>query len=201
MIQRSLIISAITVAGIFVGISSVMAADDNNTAYPQINYGTGAKAEQLKRGEYLVKMGDCIACHTEKNGQPFAGGLAFNTPFGILYSPNITGDKETGIGNWSEAQFFKAVREGISPKKEYYYPAFPFIYYNKITDQDLRDIKAYLDAIPAVSKGTLPKSYDVSIQLAIFAIRMAYTFFQFQENGSLSIWIRPRLLRGIEVRT
>ena len=123
--------------------------------YPKINYGSGAKAAQLKRGEYLVRMGDCIACHSVKESKPFAGGLAFDTPFGTLYSPNITPDKTNGIGSWTTEQFNTAVREGIRPDGQYLFPAFPFPYYNKLSDAELADIRAYLNAVPAVNKKTL----------------------------------------------
>src|SRR5262249_1282171 len=115
--------------------------------YPSINKNAKDYSE-IQRGEYLVKAGDCIACHTNtvEKGPAFAGGLAMQTPFGIIYSPNITPDKETGIGNWTDAQFIKAMRQGISPHNTYYYPAFPFYYFNKVPDQDLKAIKAYLDA-------------------------------------------------------
>ncbi len=117
--------------------------------YPAVHYGKGEKAKQIQRGEYLVKSGDCIACHTEKNGTSFAGGFAINTPFGKIFGPNITSSKRYGIGAWSDAQFIKAMREGINPDGKYLYPAFPYLFFNRLTDQDLIDIKAYLNAIPA----------------------------------------------------
>lgn len=119
--------------------------------YPPVNI-KGKNVELIKRGEYLVKAGDCVACHTNtpEKGIPFAGGLPMQTPFGTLYSPNITPDKETGIGNWTEAQFITAMREGISPKRQHYYPAFPYLYFNKVTTEDLIAIKAYLDSTPPV---------------------------------------------------
>lgn len=111
--------------------------------------------EQIRRGEYLTKAGDCIACHTNtpQAGAPaFAGGLPMETPFGTLYSPNITPDNETGIGLWTNAQFIKAMREGISPKGHHYYPAFPYLYFNKVTTEDLLAIKAYLASIPPINQ-------------------------------------------------
>jgi len=105
---------------------------DNYPAYPRMIFRTGPKAESMQRGEYLVKLGDCIGCHTtHSGGKPFAGGLPIKTPFGIIYSPNITPDKKTGIGGWTTAQFIKAMRKGISPKGKYYFPAFPYPYHNK----------------------------------------------------------------------
>ena len=125
--------------------------DGDYPVYPTIDFGTGAKAEQLRRGEYLTKSGDCIACHTApKGGKSFAGGFPVDTPFGRIYAPNITSDKETGIGTWTDDQFIKAMHDGVSPKGDYYYPAFPYIYFNKVSVKDLKDIRAYLDAIPAI---------------------------------------------------
>lgn len=152
--------------------------------YPTMNYGSGEKAEQLKRGEYLVKMGDCIACHTEPGGQPFAGGLAFDTPFGTLYSPNITPDEENGIGTWTDAQFFKAVREGIAPDGQYFYPAFPFPYYNKLSDQDLVDIKAYLNAIPPVKKPNRANDMMFPFNWRFLQLGWRMLFFEFQKTGA-----------------
>lgn len=108
--------------------------------------------EEIKRGEYLTKAGDCIACHTNspEKGIPFAGGLPMQTPFGAIYAPNITPDKETGLGNWTDEQFIKAMRTGISPTGKHYYPAFPYLYFNKVTTDDLKAIKAYLDSIPPI---------------------------------------------------
>lgn len=121
--------------------------------YPPVNT-AGKDPELIKRGEYLAKAGDCIACHTNSpaKGTPFAGGLPMQTPFGTIYSPNITPDKETGIGNWTDDQFIKAMKLGISPQGHYYYPAFPYLYFSKVSVEDIKAIKAYLDSIPPVKQ-------------------------------------------------
>ncbi len=121
--------------------------------YPKVDT-SGPDGALIQKGEYVAKMGDCIACHTDtpNKGPTFAGGLAMPTPFGTIYTHNITPDQKTGIGSWSEAEFVKAVRHGISPTHQYYYPAFPFIFFNQLTDEDLHALKVYLDAIPAVSQ-------------------------------------------------
>ncbi len=100
--------------------------------YPSVDT-TGKDPELIKRGEYIAKAGDCIACHTNspQKGKPFAGGLPMQTPFGTIFSPNITPDRETGIGGWTDDQFIKAMRQGISPNGHYYYPAFPYLYFTK----------------------------------------------------------------------
>ncbi|HUL92039.1 MAG TPA: cytochrome c [Burkholderiales bacterium] len=103
-----------------------------------------------KRGEYLAKAGGCVGCHTEeKEGAvPYAGGRALKTPFGTFYGPNITPDKKAGIGNWSEADFMRALREGERPDGSNYFPAFPYPSFTKITDSDARDLWAYLRTLP-----------------------------------------------------
>ena len=100
----------------------------------------------MRQGEYLFRAAGCANCHTdEKNkGDPLAGGRALKTPFGTFYSPNITPDPETGIGRWSEADFVRALREGIDDEGKHLYPAFPYTSYTQFTDTDLRAIKTYL---------------------------------------------------------
>jgi mono/diheme cytochrome c family protein len=107
-----------------------------------------------KRGEYLVKTGGCVGCHTEeKEGAvPFAGGRALKTPFGTFYGPNITPDKKAGIGTWSEADFIRALRQGERPDGSNYFPAFPYPSFTKIVDSDARDLWAYLRTLPPSAK-------------------------------------------------
>ena len=116
----------------------------------------GATFTTLERGRYLVDAGDCAACHTAEGGRPFAGGRAIPTPFGTIYSTNITPDKETGIGNWTSDEFYRAMHEGIGPGGKHYYPAFPYPWYTKLGADDVRAIKAYLDVIPAVRQKDQP---------------------------------------------
>lgn len=151
--------------------------------YPQVNYGANIElADKIKRGEYLVKLGDCIGCHTQKNGKAFAGGLGFSTPFGTIYSPNITPDQTTGIGKWSQTQFFHAVKQGIAPKQTYLYPAFPYIYYNKINERDLDDMKAYLDAIPPVQQKNKKNHLYFPFNFRFLQIGWRLLFFEFQKT-------------------
>lgn len=107
-------------------------------------------ADLVKRGEYLATAGDCVACHSPPGAEKFSGGLYLKTPFGELPTPNITPDKETGIGNWTDEQFYKAMHEGINAKGEYLYPAFPFPWYTKVTKEDALAIKAYLFTLKPV---------------------------------------------------
>jgi mono/diheme cytochrome c family protein len=104
----------------------------------------------VKRGEYLARAGDCIACHTADRSRPFAGGLPINTPFGVIYTPNITPDPDTGIGRWTDADFLRAMHEGIGKGGERLYPAFPYAEYTKVTDHDVLAIRAYLNTLVPV---------------------------------------------------
>jgi mono/diheme cytochrome c family protein len=106
-------------------------------------------AALVQRGRYLAIAGDCISCHTRAEGAPFAGGLAFHTPFGTVYSSNITPDPQTGIGRWSEAEFARALRQGIGRSGEHLYPVFPYPYFTKISDADVSALYAFLRAMPA----------------------------------------------------
>lgn len=108
------------------------------------------EASLIEQGSYLATAGDCISCHTRPKGVPFAGGLPLTTPFGVIYSANITPDVATGIGAWSEQQFARALREGIAADGRHLYPAFPYTAYTKITDQDVHAIYAYLRSLKPV---------------------------------------------------
>ena len=107
-----------------------------------------------KRGEYLAKAGGCVGCHTEekKDAVAFAGGRALKTPFGTFYGPNLTPHPQAGIGRWTEADFVRAMREGVRPDGASYFPAFPYPSFTKISDGDLRDLWAYLRTLPQSSR-------------------------------------------------
>jgi mono/diheme cytochrome c family protein len=111
---------------------------------------------EAKHGEYLVKAGGCLGCHTEdkKGATPFAGGRALKTPFGTFYGPNITSHSQAGIGRWTEADFIRAMRHGVRPDGANYFPAFPYPSFTKIADNDLRDIWAYLRTLPPSSQAS-----------------------------------------------
>jgi mono/diheme cytochrome c family protein len=112
-----------------------------------------AETGDAVRGEYLLRLGGCVSCHTdERNGGQFlAGGRALATPFGTFFTPNITPDPEAGIGGWSKGAFVRAMTEGVSPGGHPYYPAFPYPSYSRMTRQDLVDLKAYLDTVVPVA--------------------------------------------------
>jgi mono/diheme cytochrome c family protein len=107
-------------------------------------------SDQVSRGKYLVDAGDCAACHTKPGGPELAGGYPLNTPFGVMYTPNITPDKDTGIGNWTDDQFFTLFHEGRGPGGQYVYPGFPYRWFTHVTRDDALAIKAYLFTLPPV---------------------------------------------------
>jgi mono/diheme cytochrome c family protein len=109
-----------------------------------------AKASPVERGEYLAKAADCLVCHTTRDGAEYAGGLPFKLPFGTLYSTNITPDKDTGIGNYSDQDFLAAMHRGIRRDGARLYPAMPFTSYTYISDADALAIKAYLFSLAPV---------------------------------------------------
>ena len=119
----------------------------------------------VARGARIVALGDCMVCHTARGGTPFAGGLALRTPFGTLYTTNITphvGQDGNGIGDWSLAAFVRALRHGVARDGHLLYPAFPYIHYTKMTDHDIADAYAFLmsreavDAPPPANELLLP---------------------------------------------
>lgn len=97
----------------------------------------------VSRGETLAALGGCGSCHTRDGGQPYAGGRAMETPFGVIYSSNITPHKENGIGAWSLAAFTRAMREGVSRSGAYLYPAFPYDHFSRVNDEDMEAVYAY----------------------------------------------------------
>ena len=113
-------------------------------------------ASVLAKGEYLARAGDCIACHTAPEGKLFAGGLAMKTPFGTLYTSNITPDPQTGIGTWTSDQFYSMMHSGRFPDGGLVYPAMPFASYTKVTRADSDAIFAYLKLIAPVRQPNRP---------------------------------------------
>jgi len=124
---------------------------------------------QLTQGRELATIGDCIACHTALGGTPYAGGLALQTPFGPIITPNLTPDPATGLGNWSSDDFARAMHEGIRPDGAHLYPAFPYNYYTKVTRADTDAIFAYLRSLPpvshAVDRNALPFPFNIRASL------------------------------------
>jgi mono/diheme cytochrome c family protein len=126
----------------------------------------------IERGEYLALAGNCASCHTADGGDFMAGGLAFETPFGTIYSTNITPDKDTGIGDWTADEFLSSMRHGVRPDGEHLYPVFPYTAFTKVTNEDVAAIFAYLKSVPAV----VQKAPDNNIS------------FPFNQRSLMKVW-------------
>src|ERR1051326_6750008 len=112
----------------------------------------GPAGADLKLGEYLIQAGNCYSCHTAHDGKPYAGGRPVATPYGTLYSSNITPDPQTGVGNWSADDFWRALHEGKPKDGSLLYPAFPYWAFTKVTREHADAMYAYLKSIPPVSQ-------------------------------------------------
>src|ERR1700731_827808 len=128
-VSAAVIVAAAAMAPVFwpasLSMSSGMAVAATEAASPAAAAPL-SQADLIKRGEYLAHAGDCIACHMVRGGKPYAGGYALPTPFGTLYSPNLTPDKETGIGTWTSDDFYRAMHTGHAKDGSFLYPAFPY---------------------------------------------------------------------------
>jgi mono/diheme cytochrome c family protein len=143
-------------------VTSVAAASIITQSIPD-----GANAAQLRQGQYLVRMGDCLSCHLRAGGEPFAGGLGLNTPFGVIYSSNITSDPTNGIGNWTPDQFYKAMHNGIGGRGQHLYPAFPYPWFRNLERADVDALLAYL-------KTTRPVAYKPPGNDLIFPMNIRF---------------------------
>lgn len=112
--------------------------------------GDAGDADLVARGEYLAVAGNCATCHTAANGAFMAGGLAFETPFGRIYSTNITPDPDTGIGGWTAVDLLNSMRHGVRPDGTHLYPVFPYPNFTRVSDEDVAALYAYLMSLPAV---------------------------------------------------
>lgn len=187
--------------------TSSLAGTDKSTSpyypkYPATEAAEGQSAEAIARGEYLVKMGDCISCHTDvkHKGAPFSGGFAIDTPFGRFYTPNITPDKETGIGNWTEADFVRALKEGRDPQGRNYFPVFPYAYFANVTEADAKAMYAYFMSIPAVKLENKPLLFPFSVpgsRLSLWGWNLLFFFpnTQYSEDPTQSTeWNRGKYI-------
>jgi mono/diheme cytochrome c family protein len=155
-------------------------------------------ADQVRRGQALVIAGDCMSCHLRDGGQPFAGGLGLNTPFGVIYSPNISSDRKTGIGSVTPDQFYRTMHEGIGHRGANLYPAFPYPWFTRISRTDDDAILAYLKTTPPVEY-TRPASklgFPFNIRLLVKGWNMLFfrrTDFQ-PQAGQSAEWNRGAFL-------
>lgn len=133
-----------------------------------------AQDDLVTKGEYLARAGDCVACHTSNEEEPFAGGYAFKMPMGTIYSSNITPSEQYGIGTWTRDEFAKAVRKGVRPDGTHLYPAMPYTAYANITDEDMDALYAYF------TKGVAPVDKPLAEQTTLD--------FPFGLPGTMAVW-------------
>ncbi len=156
--------------------------------------------DPVTRGAYLIKVAGCVTCHTDEKGggAPLAGGRALKTPFGTFFSPNITADRETGIGRWSDEDFAAALREGIAPDGSHYFPVFPYPTYTNMTERDALAIKDYLFSLPPVTQKN--RAHEVSAPFGWRWTVAAWKLLYFEEGpmqpseDQTAVWTRGSYL-------
>jgi mono/diheme cytochrome c family protein len=138
-----------------------------------------AGPDEVERGAYLFRAGLCAGCHTDENGggQPLAGGPVLQTPFGTFRGPNISSDPDHGIGRWTDADFIRAMREGVAPDGRHYYPAFPYTAFTQMVDADLLALKAYILSLPPVA--TPSREHDLSFPFSLRWLMWAWKWLYF----------------------
>lgn len=193
------IILALVVIGIIVVIGGLITMPYRSYDVKQFaNETESERKDSIKRGEYVALTSDCVACHqTKDRKEDLSGGFAVETPFGTLYSSNITPDKETGIGNWTEQQFADAVMNGKGPNGPLY-PAMPYTSYVKMTDQDIHDLWNYLQTVTPVKNKVVENQLAFPFNIRYLMLGWKRLFFdasQLQnDTGKSAQWNRGRYL-------
>jgi mono/diheme cytochrome c family protein len=165
------LLTLIVLAAVLVGALVAMNLRGED-ALPEQAEAFNATPQQVERGRYLALAGNCAGCHTTRGGQPYAGGLPLETPFGTIYSSNLTPDTQAGIGGWSSAHFWRAMHNGRSKDGRLLYPAFPYPNFTKVTREDSDAIYAYLRSVapaPVPNRAhRLRFPYDTQAALAVW---------------------------------
>jgi mono/diheme cytochrome c family protein len=186
----ALMLAAIVAASIVVLTLSLWPLPDERL----VTQATG----DAKRGAYLARLSGCVTCHTAPGGPTLAGGAALTSRFGAFFAPNITPDPEHGLGNWTFQQFARAVRQGVSPDGELYYPAFPYEFYDSLTDQDLSDIWTALQEIPpeaiASRDNELPFPFNIRLGLKPWRAFFERGYTYREDPDRSASWNRGRYL-------
>lgn len=163
--HRAILATAALVLGLGALAAGRLATADDSANYPAASLNAPTdQAALIARGKYLVTAADCLPCHTGPGHAPLSGGLMMNTPFGGLSTPNITPDVATGIGGWTDAQFYDALHYGVSPGSSYWifpkflYPGMPYTSYTKLSRADVMAIKAYIFSLAPVSAPRVPST-------------------------------------------
>ena len=134
--------------------------------------------DTIERGKALTVAGDCASCHTADPAKPFAGGKRIDTPFGAIYSPNLTPDRDTGLGAWSDDDFYRALRYGVARDGSRYYPAFPYPNFTKLIRDDILAIRAYLATLAPVRNSVPPPELRFPLNYRVVMRAWNYLFFR-----------------------
>ena len=166
------------VAGVVLALSLVMAGAclaKAGTSDAVVPHDPGP-SDPVGHGEYLVHASDCMPCHSGPGQPAFSGGLPLNTPFGLMVSPNITPDKTTGIGLWTDEQFYRVIHDGVAPGGKFIYPTMSFTSYTKMTRQDVLDIKTYLFSLkPVVAQRDVNQlTFPFNVRLSLLGWRIMF---------------------------
>jgi mono/diheme cytochrome c family protein len=170
--KRSLVRGAVALLGIGALLIALVAWLNLRDEDPITGDSAPATAALIARGAYLARAGNCIGCHTVPGGAAYAGGRGIPTPFGTIYASNLTPDRETGIGAWSSAEFWRALHNGRARDGRLLYPAFPYPNYTRITRDDSDALHAYLRSLPAVAQPN--KAHALA--------------FPFDQQAALAVW-------------
>ncbi|MBY0239286.1 MAG: c-type cytochrome [Burkholderiaceae bacterium] len=198
---RRLLIALTVIVLLLAGLWLAAPGDD---ALPPPGKASAALTPQqrIERGAYLARAGDCQACHTTRGGQPYAGGRVLATPFGNVIAPNITSDRDTGIGAWSADEFWRALHNGKSRDGRLLYPAFPYTNYTNVSRDDADTLYAYFQALPAVKQANRRHElrFPYNLQASLWVWRSLYfrpaTYRE--DTGQSAQWNRGAyLVRGL----
>lgn len=169
-IIKPLLVVSLVVAGLAALVWTLNVRDEVDVKAPMA--AAAASDSLIARGAYLARAGNCMTCHTARGGQSYAGGRGIATPFGTVFTSNLTPDDKTGIGTWSSAHFWRAMHNGRSKSGRLLYPAFPYPSYTQVTREDSDAIFAYLNSLPAVAQAN-----------RTHALRFPY-----QSQAALAVW-------------
>lgn len=193
-LRRLLIISVLIIAGVLTVALLPSKTPSLDTSH--INF---TDASLIERGEYLAAAGDCVACHTAPGAQRYAGGFGLESPLGLIYSTNITPDKETGIGHYTLDDFDRAVRYGIAPSGDALYPAMPFPSYARMTDEDLIALYAYfMHGVTPVAQANrnVDIHWPLSMRWPLIVWRKAFALTPAQWQQQAPVYEDPVIARG-----
>lgn len=170
----ALIVCSLTVLALAALVWGLNLRDEPDLSVPHAEVPT--TAQLLARGAYLARAGNCALCHTARGGTPYAGGRGIDTPFGTVFSSNLTPDAQTGLGNWSATEFWRALHNGRAKDGRLLYPAFPYVSYTEVTRADSDALYAYLRSLPATTQAATPHSlrWPYRLQPALALWRALY---------------------------